>query len=114
MALNKLLIGERIRKARVELFNETRAQFAKRCDLSERHIAQIERGEFVISIKTLDKIACSTGLDVEYILYGKGENSNLQIRQNLYNIINRADNERIKLYYKIISNTEEYMNFLLR
>ena len=47
MALDKLLIGNRIRILREELFEESRRDFAKRCELTERHIAQIERGEFL-------------------------------------------------------------------
>lgn len=46
MAIDKIIIGTRIRKIREELFDETRDKFAKRCNLTERHIGQIERGDF--------------------------------------------------------------------
>lgn len=52
MALDKILIGDRIRKIRADTFDESRKDFAKRCDLTERHIAQIERGEFLVSLPT--------------------------------------------------------------
>ena len=68
MALDKILIGTRIRKIREEIFEETRERFAKRCDLTERHIGQLERGDFLLSIQTLDKIAIATGIDADYIL----------------------------------------------
>ena len=48
MVLDKVIIGERIRKLREETFKETRKLFAKRCDLTERCIGQIERGEFLL------------------------------------------------------------------
>lgn len=38
MALDKLLIGTRMRKIREEILAESRADFAKRCNLTERHI----------------------------------------------------------------------------
>ena len=57
MALDKVLIGERVRKIREEILEESRANFAKRCNLTYRHISQIERGEFLVSLPTLDKIA---------------------------------------------------------
>lgn len=38
MALDKIIIGARIRRIREEVFEETREHFGKRCDLSERHI----------------------------------------------------------------------------
>lgn len=56
MALDKILIGERIREIRVEYFNESREAFAKRCNLTTRCVGQVERKEFLFSISTLDKI----------------------------------------------------------
>ena len=38
MALDKILIGTRIRKLREEVFEESRDKFGKRCNLTERHI----------------------------------------------------------------------------
>lgn len=78
MALDKVVIGTRIRKIREEIFEETRENFGKRCNLTERHIGQIERGDFYISLKALDKIVSATGIDVDYILYGKGEKINVK------------------------------------
>ena len=60
MALDKFRIGMRIRYIR-ELFNETRAFFSVRCDLTESHLGQIERGEILPSISALDKIATNCG-----------------------------------------------------
>ena len=74
MALDKVLIGARIRKIREELFCESRVDFARRCNLTERHIGQLERGEFLISLPSLDNIITATGVDTDFILYGKGEN----------------------------------------
>ena len=56
VALDKVLIGARIRKIREELLEESRNDFAKRCNLTERHIGQIERGDFLLSLPTLSKI----------------------------------------------------------
>ena len=56
MALEKLLIGNRIRLIREEFFEESRKDFAERCDLNERYIGQLERGEFLLSMSCLDKI----------------------------------------------------------
>lgn len=53
MALDKVLIGERIRKVREDIFEESRKAFAKRCDLDYRHLSQLERGEFIFSLRYL-------------------------------------------------------------
>lgn len=110
MALDKILIGSRIRKIREEIFEESRAEFGKRCDLTERHIGQIERGDFLVSLHALDKIVSATGTDTDLILYGKGENNKLKIKENLDTIINRADKEELKMYYKCIATIKGYVN----
>ena len=109
MTLDKIVIGARIRKIREEVFEESRQQFAKRCDLTERHIGQIERGDFLLSLSSLDNIVSSTGLDADYILYGKGENSKLQVRETLIDIIDKSDKEELKMYYKCISTIKSYV-----
>jgi len=110
MALDKLLIGARVRKIREEILEESRSDFAKRCNLTERHIGQIERGEFLISLPTLDNIASSTGVSTDYILYGKGENNKLKIKGILDTLIENADKEELKMYYKCITTIKSYVN----
>lgn len=110
MALDKILIGTRIRKVREEMFEESRNDFAQKCDLTYRHIAQIERGEFLVSLPTLDKIATATGINLDYILYGKGENNKLKIKETLNNIIEKADKDELKMYYKCITTIKSYVN----
>lgn len=109
MALDKVLIGDRIRKIRVETFEESRKDFATRCDLTERYIGQIERGEFLLSLPSLDKISAATGINTDYVLYGKGANNKLKIKENLNNIIDRADKEQLNAIYKCISTIKSYM-----
>ncbi len=109
MALEKLLIGVRIRKVRENILEESRKDFANRCNLTERYIGQIERGEFLLSLSNLDKIANATGIDTDYLLYGKCENDHLQSKENLINIIDRADKDEIKLIYKCVTNIRSYI-----
>lgn len=110
MALDKIVIGTRIRKIREDIFEETREKFAKRCDLTERHIGQLERGDFLLSTNTLDRIATLTGIDTDYILYGKGESNKLQMKQNLHNIIDRADKDEIQMLYRNICTIRSYVS----
>ncbi len=110
MALDKILIGSRIQKIREEIFEESRKEFAAKCNLTDRYIGQIERGEFLLSLPNLDKISVATGIDADYILYGKGENNNLKIKEQLTNMIDKADKDEIKMYYKCISTIKSYVN----
>lgn len=108
MTLDKIVIGARIRKIREEIFEESRDKFAKRCNLTERHIGQIERGDFLLSLNSLNSIVSATGIDADYILYGKGENSKLQIRETLHDIIDKT--EELKMYYKCITTIKSYIS----
>lgn len=110
MALEKLLIGTRIRRIREETLEESRKEFANRCGLTERYIGQIERGEFLLSMENLDKISIATGFDTDYILYGKENTKRKKLRNNLINIIEKADEEQIKMLYKCITTIIGYVN----
>ena len=110
MALDKVIIGSRIKKIREDIFEESRNQFGKRCNLTERHIGQIERGDFLISLQSLDLIASATGLDVDYILYGKTEENKFNLAKTLSNVINRSDKDELRVYYKCICTIKSYIN----
>ena len=110
MSLDKLVIGTRIRKIREEFFEESRVHFAKRCNLTERHIGQLERGDFLISLHSLDKIVSATGIDINYILYGKNDNNKIQIKNNLHHLIDLSDKEELKMYYKCITSIKGYIH----
>lgn len=110
MALDKLIIGSRERNIREEIFEESRKEFAKRGNLEDRHIAQIERGEFLFSLTTLDKIATATGSVTDYILYGNNKNKNISIKENLYTLIDRADSDELQMYFKCLTTIKNYLN----
>lgn len=108
MALDKLTIGIRIRSIREDRFKETRANFADRCGLKESHIGQIERGEILISLKALDKIVRATGESMDFILYGKDTNKNLQVRKNIDMFLNHSSKDELKMYYECMSSVKKF------
>lgn len=110
MALNKLTIGTRVREIRENLVGESRNDFAKRCNLTERHIGQIERGDFLLSLNTLDKIATAAGVTTDYILYGTNKSTNLKARDTLNILIDRATKDELQMYYKCLTTIKSYMN----
>ena len=114
MALDKILIGARVRKIREVMFEETREKFAKRCDLTERYIGQIERGEFLMSLGSLDMISTATGVDADYILYGKGAKRKSKTRENLIDIIDKCDNDELKMYYNCIVDIKRHIRKIHR
>ena len=99
MALDKVMIGERIRKVREKTLHESRITFGKRCGFTDRYIGQLERGEFLLSLPTLDKIASATGVDTDYFLYGKGGDDSTKIRHALHSIIDRSSDLQLDMFY---------------
>lgn len=107
MTLDKIKIGARIRRIREELYHETRQVFAERCGLSENHLGKLERGEILISIKTLNKICSASGTNPNYILYGECENKHLNIRNTIDNFLDNSSKEELKMFFKFISIIKE-------
>ena len=111
MALDKLSIGIRLREIREEIYLEKRHIFAERCNLSENHLGKLERGEMLISINTLDKICAATGIDSDYILYGKVSDKKSKIRQTIDNLLDNSSKDELNMYLKFISTIK---NFILK
>lgn len=108
MALDAILIGERLRKYREEIFVEKRKEFAQRCGLNERYIGQVERGEFTPSIEKIDAIVTATNIDINYLLYGKNQESVSNIKSQLCAIIEKCDDEQAKVILNCISTIQNY------
>lgn len=107
MAIDKIDIGTRIRKIREEVFDESREKFGNRCGLTERYIGQVERGDFLLTLSSLDKIASSIGIDVDYILYGKSKDDSNLVKQNLINLIDKSSKAEITFYYKTLCDLKK-------
>lgn len=108
MELDKIQIGERLRKERENKFSESRPKFAERCGLSENHLGKLERGELAISIRTLNKICSATGINADYLLYGNNSNKNSKVRSNIDYYLDRASKEELNAYFKIISTFKDF------
>ncbi|QCH27675.1 anaerobic benzoate catabolism transcriptional regulator [Clostridium tyrobutyricum] len=74
-------IGNRLRREREKL-ELTREKFAEIVNLSVLYIGQLERGERQMSLPTLVKIADSLHVTTDYLIYGKGINSQDYIKEN--------------------------------
>ena len=109
MTLDKISIGARIRKIREEIYHETRQNFAERCGLTENHLGRIERGDYLINLESLNKICSSSGTNPNYILYGKSESNNLNIRKTIDNFLDDSTKQELKVYFKFISTFKSFI-----
>lgn len=109
MTIDKICVGDRIRRIREDIYHETRQNFAERCGISENHLGRLERGEFLISINALDKICSTTGTNPNYILYGNTENKNLNVRKTIDNFLDNSTKQELKVYFKLISTFKSFI-----
>lgn len=64
---NIVLMGERLRTCR-QAHKQTMKEFAELCDISERYLADIERGQKAPKLETFVRIANAAGISPEYLL----------------------------------------------
>ena len=109
MKLNRLQIGERIRKIREEVLKSTRIDFANVCQITERQLGKIERGECLMTLDTLHKIINATGADAGYILYGERNTKESIMKEHIKTIIDRSVDEEVQIYYNTIFSMHSYI-----
>ena len=114
MELDKIQIGERLRIERVSKFDESRPKFAERCGLSENHLGKLERGELSLSIRTLNKICSSSGINADYLLYGNNSIKNSKVRSNIDFYLDNATKEELNVYFKLISSFKDYQSIITK
>ena len=100
MALDYNIIGERLKKARIEN-NLTQEELAEKLDVSIAFLSRIERGSSHISLKRLSQICDILGVTEGSILNGSSNNSNTYLASEFDDILKNTTPEKQKLIYKI-------------
>ena len=100
MALDYTIIGERLKKARLEK-NLTQEQLAEQIDVSIAFLSRIERGNSQINLKRLSQVCEILGVSEGYILNGASSNSTNYLSSEFNEILNSVSPEKQKLIYKI-------------
>ena len=100
MALDYHIIGERLKKARVEK-NMTQEKLAEQLDVSIAFLSRIERGSSHINLKRLTQIYEILGVSEGSILNGVSSNSNNYLTSEFNEILNSVSSDKQKLIYKI-------------
>ncbi len=100
MALDYTIIGERLKKARIDK-NLTQENVAEKLDVSVAFLSRIERGNSHINLKRLSQICNILGVTEGYILNGVSSTSNNYLSSEFEEILNNASPEKQKLIYEI-------------
>lgn len=92
--IDRISVGNRIKTGR-EQMGLTRDQFAEMIDISTSFFTQIERGEKLMSVQTLVKIAIKLNLSLDYLIWG---DSSIDVNKNsLIDNINNASKKELKV-----------------
>lgn len=100
MALDYNIIGERLKKARINK-NLTQEKLAEQLDVSIAFLSRIERGSSFISLKRLNQICSVLDVSEGEILNGVSKDSNIYLNKELSNLIKDCPPQKINLIYKI-------------
>ncbi|OOM05675.1 helix-turn-helix domain-containing protein [Clostridium saccharobutylicum] len=92
--IDRKSVGNRIKTGR-EQMGLTRDQFAEMIDISISFFTQIERGEKLMSVQTLVKIAIKLNLSLDYLIWG--DNSIDVNKDTLIDNINSASKRELKV-----------------
>lgn len=92
--IDRKSVGNRIKAGR-EQMGLTRDEFAEMIDLSTSFFTQIERGEKLMSVQTLVKIAIKLSLSLDYLIWG---DSSIDVnKDSLIDNINNASKRELKV-----------------
>jgi transcriptional regulator with XRE-family HTH domain len=92
-----LHIGERVREAR-EKSDLSLQDIARRTDIDEELLSQIEKGEVAPPLGTIIKLAKALEMKMGYFISGEGEKPYTIVRRDDRKVISRYDSKRMKHY----------------
>lgn len=96
MALDYNIIGERLKKARIDK-NMTQEKLAEQIDVSVAFLSRVERGTSHINLKRLTQICEILGVSEGSILNGVSSNSDNYLASEFNNILNSVSSDKQKL-----------------
>lgn len=93
MALDYNIIGERLKKARIDK-NMTQEKLAEQIDVSVAFLSRVERGTSHINLKRLTQICEILGVSEGSILNGVSSNSDNYLASEFNNILNSVSSDK--------------------
>ena len=100
MALNYIIIGERLKQARINK-KFTQEKLAEQLDVSVAFLSRIERGSSFINLKRLSQICSILDVTEGEILNGVSKDSQGYLNKDFSNLIKDCPPEKISLIYNI-------------
>ncbi len=106
MALDYKLIGERLKKARLEK-GYTQEQLSEKINVSVAYLSRIETGATHINLKRLNELCHLLGVTESYILDGTSSNSGSYLNNEFSSILKDCTPDKKELIYQIATIISE-------
>lgn len=95
----RVAVGQRLRQQRQRL-GLTREQFAELADIGAGYYGQLEVGTSQMSVDTLIKVAKTSRLSMEYILFGEDDGS--QDLSAIHAILSHCSQRELRLAERVL------------
>lgn len=96
-----LFLGNRIRhfrkRERLSLL-----KLANMCEISEKHLGQIERGKGNASVELLEKLAGNLGIEIRELLDIQAEKDREELIKELQSILFQISDEDLRRIYRVV------------
>jgi len=100
MALDFTIIGQRLKKARIDK-DMTQENLAEKLDISVAFLSRVERGLSHVNLKRLSQICSILDVTEGEILNGVSKDSQGYLNKDFSNLIKDCPPEKISLIYNI-------------
>ena len=100
MAIDYTIMGERIKKARLEK-QLTQENIAEKLDVSVAFLSRIERGSSHINLKRLQQLCSILDVSEGYLLSGTSEDSKNYLNKDFQELLEKCNPEQLKLIYNL-------------
>lgn len=100
MSLDYLIIGERLKDARIKK-GLTQEQLAEKIDVSVAFLSRVERGDTKINLPRLMQVCELLDVSIGYVLDGTSNTSINYLNNEFQNLLKNCPPEKIKLIYDI-------------
>lgn len=95
------LLGKRVRTLR-KAKKMTQEQLATVADSGAKYISELERGEANVTIALVSKLAEGLGVATSELFVNAHEADCRELRKEVNRMISEADDEKIKLLYRVM------------
>ena len=109
MALDYKLMGERLKKARIQK-GYTQEKLAETLKVSVAYVSRIETGKTHVNLKRLNELCMVLDTSESYILNGASDNSSSYLNTEFSSILKDCSSKDKELIYQIATIISENQN----